>query len=252
MTKKLKDVAQEIQNRSTEVAVVPPKEVGLKEQVIAEQEKRQVLAAYVKKNMVKGTDFYELTIGGRTTKPSLSKPGSEKVLSLFHWRAEFTKDTETWEMMGSPSGLLCYICKLYTLKDEKLVGEGRGARDSKKDGGDINKAIKMAEKSAQIDAVLRTGGLSDLFTQDVEDMQDTTPVSQRNDEPFPSKTTQVPVSPKNVIGGLLFKLGFDPRKVSPDVADEKVLSLTKLQMVTENYPEIISRLETLISEKSHA
>ena len=158
-----------------EVAVIP----NLESQVIEETSKRKILAGYVKDNMVSGTDFYTLKIGGRETKPSLSKPGSEKVLSLFHWRAEFTKDGETHEMLGNPVGVLCYICKLFTIKDNLLVGEGRGARDSKKDNGDINKAIKMAEKSAQIDAVLRTGGLSDLFTQDVEDMEDIQPLESK-------------------------------------------------------------------------
>lgn len=33
-----------------------------------------------------------------------------------------------------------------------------------------NKAIKMAQKSAFVDAVIRTTGMSDLFTQDLEDM----------------------------------------------------------------------------------
>jgi hypothetical protein len=36
--------------------------------------------------------------------------------------------------------------------------------------GDANKAIKMAQKSAQIDAVLRCAGLSEVFTQDLEDL----------------------------------------------------------------------------------
>ena len=53
-----------------------------------------------------------------------------------------------------------------------MVGEGRGARSLKKDGGDANKAIKMAEKSAMIDAVLRTGALSEVYTQDIEDLQE--------------------------------------------------------------------------------
>lgn len=155
-----------MKKEAKEIAIVG----GLELQVAEESHKRKILARYVKDNMKSGVDFYTLQMGGRETKPSLSKPGSEKVLSLFSWRAEFVKDTETWEMMGSKEGLLCYICKLYTLKDARLVGEGRGARDSKKDNGDVNKAIKMAEKSAQIDAILRTGGLSDLFTQDIEDM----------------------------------------------------------------------------------
>ena len=33
----------------------------------------------------------------------------------------------------------------------------------------LNKAIKMAQKSAFVDAVIRTTGMSDLFTQDIED-----------------------------------------------------------------------------------
>ena len=39
-----------------------------------------------------------------------------------------------------------------------------------KDKGDINKSLKMAEKSAHIDATLRIAGLSEIFTQDLEDM----------------------------------------------------------------------------------
>lgn len=34
----------------------------------------------------------------------------------------------------------------------------------------LNKAIKMSQKSAFVDAVIRATGMSDLFTQDVEDM----------------------------------------------------------------------------------
>lgn len=61
-----------------------------------------------------------------------------------------------------------YVCQLRTRSGE-IVGEGRGARSLKQDGGDINKALKMSEKSALIDAVLRTGALSDAFTQDLEE-----------------------------------------------------------------------------------
>src|SRR4030095_3163710 len=50
------------------------------------------------------------------------------------------------------------------------------------DFGDVNKTLKMAQKSAQTDAVLRFAGLSEIFTQDLEDM----PASARdNDEPAP-------------------------------------------------------------------
>ena len=52
-----------------------------------------------------------------------------------------------------------------------VAAEGTGARTvDKQDRGDINKSLKMAEKSAHIDATLRVAGLSELFTQDIEDM----------------------------------------------------------------------------------
>ena len=52
----------------------------------------------------------------------------------------------------------------------RVVADGIGARSLKQDYGDINKALKMAEKSAHIDATLRMAGLSEVFTQDLEDM----------------------------------------------------------------------------------
>jgi hypothetical protein len=51
----------------------------------------------------------------------------------------------------------------------QVVAEGVGARNLNQDYGDFNKALKMAEKSAHIDATLRLAGLSEVFTQDLED-----------------------------------------------------------------------------------
>ena len=52
----------------------------------------------------------------------------------------------------------------------RVVADGVGARALQQDSGDINKALKMAEKSAHIDATLRMAGLSEVFTQDLEEM----------------------------------------------------------------------------------
>src|SRR3990167_9125811 len=149
---------------------------NLEEQVKIETEKRKILTKYIRDNLKEGVDFYTIQFQGKESKPSLSKAGAEKFISLLHLRAEFSKDEDTWGMLGSPAGMLCYVCKLYT-KSGVLMGEGRGSRDAKKDG-DSNKAIKMAEKSALIDAILRTAGLSEVFSQDLEDMQTETPVVQ--------------------------------------------------------------------------
>ena len=128
---------------------------------------RAVVTRYIKEQMTEGVDYYTLTIKGRVSKATFSKAGSEKFLGLFQLSAQFQQDEATWQMLGSKDGLLCYTCTLLTRSGE-VIGEGRGARSVSQDGGDINKAIKMATKSAQVDAVLRTGALSDVFTQDLE------------------------------------------------------------------------------------
>jgi hypothetical protein len=54
----------------------------------------------------------------------------------------------------------------------------------------LNKAIKMAQKSAFVDAVIRTTGMSDLFTQDLEDAGDATEAH----EPVAPEAQNAPVS----------------------------------------------------------
>jgi hypothetical protein len=132
---------------------------------------RQVVKRFLQQELVEGVDFYTLRIKGRETKPALSKAGSEKFMALFQLHAVFDQDTATWTMLGQPQGTLCYRCQLYTRSGE-LVGEGRGARTIQQDGGDINKAVKMVSKSAMVDAILRTGALSDVFTQDEPEAHD--------------------------------------------------------------------------------
>jgi len=106
------------------------------------------------------------TCKGRAT---LCKPGTEKICGLLQLRPCFRRDVETWEMMGAEPGLLTFVCELVTPAGV-VVGEGRGARHRDADYGDVNKSVKMGQKSAQTDAVLRVFGLSEIFTQDLEDM----------------------------------------------------------------------------------
>lgn len=144
---------------------------------------RKIIEGYLKANMVKGTDFdrihfvkdcankYTCTYEknkGHFSKPSLLKPGAEKFASLFKLTARFVRDTETCEMAGNEPGLFCFKCELVD-STGRVVAEGRGACSAAAKSGNINNAIKMAQKSAQIDATLRYGSLSGVFTQDLED-----------------------------------------------------------------------------------
>ncbi len=104
--------------------------------------------------------------GGKAT---LCKPGSEKIAGLLQLRPVFVRDTDTWEMIGSRPGVIALVCQLMD-GGGRIVAEGRGVRSQDQDYGDLNKTVKMCQKSAQTDAILRLGGLSEIFTQDIEDM----------------------------------------------------------------------------------
>lgn len=126
-------------------------------------EKRNYFKSRVEPMLIEGTDYY--IIKGRK---SLGKAGAEKLASIYGLTAAFKKDAETLESFRVVDGLVAYVCSLY--HDGKIVGEGRGAAMLKNNGNDVNKTIKMSQKSAYLDSIIRTTGLSDIFTQDLENM----------------------------------------------------------------------------------
>jgi len=173
---------------------------------------RELLVAWLFAHLVAGVDFMLIhrrvrgqpcskradaasarcgECGGKAT---LCKPGSEKLCGLLRLRPRFSRDVATWEMLGSLPGVLAYVCELVTASGS-VVAEGRGARDKALDGDDVNKTVKMAQKSAQTDAVLRCAGLSEIFTQDLEDMP---AVNAEADEPGftpPGRASAAPREP---------------------------------------------------------
>lgn len=151
---------------------------------------RKILMEWIEKELVPGTDYQLIhrkvgdrgnkracpqqndsrskrchTCGGKAT---LCKPGAEKICGLLRLRPKFRQDHETWEMLGKAAGTLALVCELVS-EDGSIVAEGRGCRTKEQDFGDVNKSVKMCAKSAQIDAVLRCAGLSEVFTQDLEE-----------------------------------------------------------------------------------
>ena len=194
---------------------------------------RAVVQRFLKQELRANVDYYTLRIGGKDSKPSLSKAGAEKVLGWLKIQASFTPDTGTWEMLGRPTDLVCYVCTLRTRSGE-IVGEGRGARSLKKDSGDINKAMKMAEKSAMVSAVLRTGALSDVFTQDLEDMQEE-----------PAKVAKP--NPLHPSADLRQRIWAKVQELAPDVKTRDAVEawLTKrtgLDLHPDNYAQILGQL----------
>lgn len=226
---------------------------GLAQVMVEEATKRKLITSYISKHMTPSVDFGTIKFGNKESKPSLFKPGSEKFLSLFKLTARFEKDGDTWEMAGSEAGVFAYKCLLYSPAD-KVVGEGRGiSKLNEKAGWTINNAVKIAEKRAQIDAVLRTGALSDFFTQDLEDMtqtqydnspvkDDVVPSITYDDHEAPPKIDTKPTvqQQRQKIFDLLKARGVD---VTDGVACKSyVADETQLQLSESNYGKIIELL----------
>ena len=195
-----------------------------------ESKKREILRDFIAKHLKEGEDYGKIHVVSKSkcsdyyncknpnhfSKNTLYKPGSEKFISLFHLKPRFKKDTDTWEMLGSKAGVVAYICELYNARGA-FEGEGRGvASQTEERDSTPNKLVKMAEKRAQLDAVLRTGGLSDFFTQDLDERsqrpQDEEPVSGYHK---PAGNTPRKASSKQVtlIEELLVKKGQDRAKL---------------------------------------
>jgi len=142
----------------------------LESQFKIETDRRKLIKKFIKSNLAPGIDYGKIKMGGRESKDCLFKPGAEKFCSLLQLRADFAKDSETLSMIPSASSTIAYICKLVHIPSGEVVSEGRGACSLHEKNDMVNTTIKIAEKRAQIDAVLRLG-LSDSFTQDLDDME---------------------------------------------------------------------------------
>jgi hypothetical protein len=100
----------------------------------------------------------------------LWKPSAEKICGMMGLIPRFPNlsEYEKATLRGEDIKGIILKCELHT-GNGFVAAEGTGARRIEQDKGDINKSLKMALKSAHIDATLRVAGLSELFTQDIED-----------------------------------------------------------------------------------
>lgn len=146
--------------------------IEFKQALVRRGENRSALIAWVREALVDGVDYGAIKrSNGSMTKPSLRKPGAEKICGMLNVIPTFPtlKDYEQLALQGIPIDQIILRCHLLSMSGEVLA-DGVGARSMKQDSGDLNKALKMACKSSHIDATLRMGGLSEIFTQDLEDV----------------------------------------------------------------------------------
>lgn len=162
-------------------------------------ENRGAMIEWVRSALVDGTDYGAIKrSNGSMTKPSLRKPGAEKICGMLGVIPTFPtlKDYERLALEGIPIDQIILRCHLLSAQGDVLA-DGVGARSLKQDGGDLNKALKMACKSAHIDATLRMAGLSEIFTQDIEDMPPGNFDQQQTDRPPPRQPQRAPAAAAN-------------------------------------------------------
>lgn len=124
-----------------------------------------ILSEYITRNFKPGVDFGSAR-GKQDDKPTLLKPGGEKLITVLGLRVKFVPDRASLAMAGNPAGLFAYKCLLINWRGE-IAGEGRGACSTgERSNMTINNAIKMAEKRAQGDAICRVACVSEHFTSD--------------------------------------------------------------------------------------
>jgi len=205
--------------RDTHAALVLPDRATLQRKLAAVRD----FQSLVKSQMIQGHDYG--VIPG-TDKPTLLKPGAEKIAKLLELADtyEVIEQTVDWDR---PFFHFVVRCRLVTMGGGIVVSEGMGecnSYESKyrfrwvfdsglpagldktlmktkmlnlKRGGQakqyqvenedifsqVNTLLKMAKKRALVDASLSAGRLSDVFTQDMEDLspeapaEDVTPAS---------------------------------------------------------------------------
>ncbi|CAI8796538.1 hypothetical protein [Methylocaldum szegediense] len=253
------------------------------------KQNRAAILNWIREALVEGTDYGRIHIFNREkcafakrgeaercpinshwSKPSLFKPGAEKICGMLGVTVHYPNLTayEQAALSGQPLDTIILRCELRD-SHERTVAEGIGARSVQQDSGDLNKALKMAGKSAHIDATLRMAGLSEVFTQDLEDMQlgptsklqSPTPSVESNraqseelgSEPAPSPETSsrgyrfssVSLTQIKQLEARIEELGLDRERVLRWI---KAASKNKLSAFEDLTPEVYDRLVKKLAE----
>lgn len=157
--------------------VVMPEEQGYQQLTVDQAIDRQaMLREFTQRCMINGTDYG--TIPG-TGKPTLYKPGAEKLCTLFGMSADLELVERVMDWTGKDTGgkpLFMFHYRYALYKGDRLICKADGIASSaerahsRKDPVEIvNTVCKMAQKRALVAAVLIGVNASQFYTQDMED-----------------------------------------------------------------------------------
>ena len=145
---------------------------------------RLTFLSIVKSALKEGVDYCNLPLKGKKALPTLLKGGGEVVCQILGLTPQI-------EITESSEQAIVMRCQLLN-EHQQMVSIGFGARSYALDAsnGGRNKTIKMAVKSAYLDAVIRAGALSSLFTMDLEESQESKPVTPETKSVVPISSVQ--------------------------------------------------------------
>lgn len=238
-------------------------------QVRATMQKIKHFQSIIRESLTQDHDYG--AIPGTGNKPTLLKPGAEKILMLMGLTSEYevTEKVQDYEKGFFAFTVKCVLSTndikvtegfghantresryLYRWVTEKDVPEGMNKEDLKSRELDgkygrytkylienddpytlVNTVLKMAKKRAQVDGALTVASLSDIFTQDLEDMSETVSGGEA-EQPASSKQ-------KNYCHTLLGNQ--DMRKVIKDIIGE---DLTVDDLTSNQASTLIGELKT--------
>lgn len=161
--------------------------------VQSEIEQIGLLQSFIKGQMKEGEDFGKIP---GSPKPSLFKSGAEKLCSLYGYTISINvlERVENWD-----EGFFYYMCKciLFDRKTGSAVAEGVGSCNSREAKYSklnpytiVNTILKIAKKRALVDATLSATRTSNIFTQDLEDMEEILDRPKDNEHPALQMATQ--------------------------------------------------------------
>jgi len=220
-------------------------------QVQATMAKINQFQTIVQKTLKQNHDFG--VIPG-TPKPTLLKPGAEKILMLMGLTSEYEIVEKVQDYEG---GFFAFTVKCTLSKGDTKITEGIGHANTRErryvSGRNqdpftlANTVLKMAKKRSQVDAVLTVASLSDIFTQDLEDMDLEGASIQQS-----LQNRRVATDQSGKITTQQAKRMFAIAKGEQEIV-RQVLNEYGYQSSTEvdkvNYDKICARIEALVAEK---
>lgn len=242
----------------------------------------------VKRSLHDGHDFG--VIQG-TDKPTLLKPGAEKIAKLLNCFDDYSllDVVRNWDKPFFHYEVKCILyemssgtkvssgigeCNSYESKyryrwvpEWKLTKDQEAMKDtvhsdtrySKKKKRDftfyrfenddifsqVNTILKMAKKRALVDATLSAGRLSDLFTQDLEEINDRPP---KDIEPIEKSTHDQKVEVDKLFQTLVDKFGADPGLIM-ETLEEKFAIADLNDLTAEQSKKVVTYLKKAIKQK---